>query len=71
MEISEFQRTIRHPKYSVSTKKNDIALVEFDGVIELNDLVRPACIRTTTDDPPQSQEMLIAGWGSIEADRMC
>lgn len=63
-----FQRIIRHPEYSFSRKKNDIALIEFTGSVEFSDLVRPACIRTDTSDIPESRELIIAGWGSIEAE---
>lgn len=66
--IGALQTIVRHPKYSFTTKRNDIALIEFEGSVEFNDLVRPACIRTDVHDPPESREMIITGWGSIEAD---
>lgn len=62
------QRLLRHPEYSNSRKKNDIALVEFEGDVEFNGDVHPACIRTDTNDTPENEELTIAGWGSIEAD---
>lgn len=61
------QRLIRHPEYINSKKKNDIALVEFDGDVEFNGDVHPACLQTDTHDVPESEELTIAGWGSIEA----
>lgn len=54
--------------YSVTTKKNDIALVKFFGSIEFNDFIRPACIRLATDEVPVTENLVIAGWGSIEAE---
>lgn len=62
------QRLVRHPQYSLSRKKNDIALVQFEGAVEFTDIVRPACIRTDPADLPETRELFIAGWGSIEAD---
>lgn len=59
---------IRHPRYSFARKKDDIALVEFSGNVEFNDVVRPACIRTDINDVPESEELLITGWGSIETE---
>lgn len=43
-------------------------MVEFSGYIEFSDLVRPACIRTDINDVPESEELFITGWGSIEAE---
>lgn len=61
------QHIIRH-NYSASTKKNDIALVKFFGAIEFTDFIRPACIRLATEDTPEYENLVIAGWGSIEAE---
>lgn len=66
--FSFLQRIIRHPEYSYHRKKNDIALIEFIGSVEFTDVVRPACIRTDTADVAKSQELIIAGWGTIEVD---
>lgn len=60
-----FQRVVRHPAFSLRFKKNDIALIQFNGSVEFNDYVRPACIRTDTADPPVAQELTIAGWGTV------
>lgn len=34
----------------------------------MNELIRPACIRTDPSDLPDNEVLVIAGWGSIEAD---
>lgn len=44
------QQYIRHPNYINSRKKNDIALLEFDGDVEFTGDVHPACIQTDTND---------------------
>lgn len=51
------------------SKKNDIALIEFGDAIEFNDYVRPACIGIGTEDFSETDNLVITGWGSIEADR--
>lgn len=63
-----FQRSMRHPQYSARSVKNDIALIELDADVDFNDNVRPACIFTDVRDLPENRELIIAGWGSIEAD---
>lgn len=65
--IPVFQKIVRHPEYSSIRKKNDIALIQFDGTVDFNDIVRPACIRIDTADIPTTQELIIAGWGSVDA----
>lgn len=52
----------------MTTKKNDIALVKFFGSIEFSDFIRPACIRLDPDEVPVTENLVIAGWGSIEAE---
>lgn len=61
---------MRHPQYSFSRKKNDIALIEFEGDVTFDNNVCPACIRTDVADVPESEELTIAGWGSIEPESM-
>ncbi|XP_055298515.1 serine protease persephone-like isoform X2 [Sitodiplosis mosellana] len=61
-------RIVRN-EYSVITKKNDIALIEFIGSIAFNDIIRPACIHTNVNDILETDNLVIAGWGSIEPDR--
>lgn len=62
-------RIVRHPDYINSRKKNDIALIEFEGDVEFNGDVHPACIRIDPNDVAEDVELTIAGWGTIEADR--
>lgn len=70
MFVSIKQQIIRHPNYSNLKKKNDIALIEFDGHVDYHVDLRPACIRTDVNDVPVDTEMLISGWGSVAHDRM-
>ncbi|XP_031627887.1 serine protease persephone-like [Contarinia nasturtii] len=61
-------RIVRN-EYSIITKKNDIALIQFIGSIAFNDIIRPACIRTDLNDISDSESLIIAGWGTIEPER--
>lgn len=61
------QKIERHPAFSLRLKKNDIALIQFDGTVEFSEFIRPACIRTDTTDLSSSQELTIAGWGTVTA----
>lgn len=45
-------------------------MIEFEGDIEFNGDVHPACVRIDASDVPEDTELTIAGWGTIEADRM-
>lgn len=42
--------------------------MKFFGAIEFSDIIRPACIRVAPFDVPEYENLVIAGWGSIEAD---
>lgn len=64
------QRIVCHPDYDISRKKNDIALIEFEGDVEFDGSVHPACVRTDANEVPEDVELTVAGWGSIEANRM-
>lgn len=63
------QRIVRHPDYINSRKKNDIALIEFEGDVEFNGDIHPACVRLDANEVAEDVELTIAGWGTIEADR--
>uniref|UniRef100_A0A182R2U1 Peptidase S1 domain-containing protein n=1 Tax=Anopheles funestus TaxID=62324 RepID=A0A182R2U1_ANOFN len=54
---------ISHPEYRNLLKYHDIALVELHSHIKFNDHVLPICPYVGMDDLPESQDLLIAGWG--------
>lgn len=64
-----YQEVIRHPNYSQLKKKNDIALIRVTKPIEFSDLVRPACLHTELGDMPADVELIVTGWGIVNAER--
>ena len=62
-----------HPEFESNTYKHDIALIEIDGYVHLNDLVSPICLpesrvnydsESSIDNPEGSTMLFVAGWGS-------
>uniref|UniRef100_A0A665VJH0 Suppressor of tumorigenicity 14 protein homolog n=1 Tax=Echeneis naucrates TaxID=173247 RepID=A0A665VJH0_ECHNA len=58
------KRIIAHPDYNDYTFNNDIALMELDGEITLNQYIWPICLPSPTYDVPAGQEAWITGWGA-------
>lgn len=60
-------RFIRHKRYSVSKKKNDIALIKLTKPAKLNHNVRPICLPLQEMLPRTlPRKMTVSGWGYIE-----
>lgn len=64
------KQKVRHPAYNAAYKQNDIALLQLDKPVPFNDYVRPACIDTQIEDVSSTTELIIVGWGSIQAKSM-
>lgn len=56
-------------RYSVRTKKNDIALIEVDKPIPFSDNVFPACLNTNLDDVDLDTKVIVSGWGLVDSTR--
>lgn len=54
---------IPHPKYNLSSRYNDIALLRLRGHVKLNPFVRPACLPTESSIPSDLNAM---GWGATD-----
>lgn len=52
--------SIPHPKYNLSSRYNDIALLRLRGRVTFNPFVRPACLPTDSNIPSDLNAM---GWG--------
>ena len=46
---------------------NDIALIELDQEIIINQYVRPACVSETSQQLPDQKETVISGWGTLSS----
>ncbi|XP_049292725.1 serine protease persephone-like isoform X3 [Anopheles funestus] len=68
--ICEQQITVKnfisHPEYKKPSKYHDIALVELNSNIKFNDHVLPICPYARMDDLPETEDLIIAGWGRDE-----
>ena len=51
-----------HPQYNFITADSDIALIELDQPVTLNDHVKP--IPITFKEPVVGDKLLVSGWGS-------
>ncbi|XP_053329469.1 coagulation factor IX [Spea bombifrons] len=69
-QYREVAKIIVHPTYNASRSKfnNDIALLELEKPLELNDYVRPICIgnKDFTESLMKSQQFsIVTGWGDV------
>ncbi|XP_031632777.1 uncharacterized protein LOC116346717 [Contarinia nasturtii] len=60
---------IKHSKYSMLTKKNDIALLKVAKRIYFSYDIAPACLQTDLNDVNSDKPLLVTGWGKTSADR--
>ncbi|KAM4563762.1 suppressor of tumorigenicity 14 protein homolog [Odontesthes bonariensis] len=58
------RRIVAHRDYNPHTYDNDIALMELDDAVELNQYIWPICLPSSTYDFPAGQEAWITGWGT-------
>ncbi|KAM9350770.1 suppressor of tumorigenicity 14 protein homolog [Symphorus nematophorus] len=58
------RRIIAHRDYNSLTYNNDIALMELDANVTLNQNIWPICLPSPTYDFPAGQEAWITGWGA-------
>ncbi|CAJ1085632.1 suppressor of tumorigenicity 14 protein homolog isoform X1 [Xyrichtys novacula] len=58
------RRIIAHADYNSFTFDNDIALMELDTNVTLNQNIWPICLPSATYDFPPGQEAWITGWGA-------
>ncbi|KAF6723556.1 Suppressor of tumorigenicity 14-like protein [Oryzias melastigma] len=58
------RRIIPHKDFSSTTYDNDIALMELDADVTLNQYIWPICLPSPAHDFPAGQEAWITGWGA-------
>ncbi|XP_054465481.1 suppressor of tumorigenicity 14 protein homolog [Anoplopoma fimbria] len=58
------RRIVAHRDYNTFTYDNDIALMELDANVTLNQNIWPICLPSATYDFPAGQEAWITGWGA-------
>uniref|UniRef100_A0A3Q3FMJ3 Peptidase S1 domain-containing protein n=1 Tax=Labrus bergylta TaxID=56723 RepID=A0A3Q3FMJ3_9LABR len=58
------QQIIAHPDYNFLTYDNDIALMELDSNVTLNQNIWPICLPSPTYDFPAGLAAWITGWGA-------
>ncbi len=58
------RRIIAHHEYNPLSYDNDIALMELDANVTLNQNIWPICLPSSTYDFPAGQEAWITGWGA-------
>lgn len=54
---------IKHERFKVPSKYNDIALVKFDGPVPLNNYIRPACLPLSKSI--ELKHVIATGWGRL------
>ncbi|XP_068601364.1 suppressor of tumorigenicity 14 protein homolog [Brachionichthys hirsutus] len=60
------RRIIAHRDYDRATFNNDIALMELEANVTLNQNIWPICLPSPTHDFPAGQEAWITGWGATK-----
>uniref|UniRef100_A0A1A9VFY2 CLIP domain-containing serine protease n=1 Tax=Glossina austeni TaxID=7395 RepID=A0A1A9VFY2_GLOAU len=63
------ERIIVHPKYTVRSTSNDVALVRLDRKVEFKTHIKPICLPTTqrSIEVNTNEKIFVAGWGATEA----
>ena len=61
---SKVRRIVAHKNYDTFTYDNDVALMELDSNVTLNQNIWPICLPSPTYDFPAGQEAWITGWGA-------
>ncbi|XP_037050892.1 phenoloxidase-activating factor 1-like isoform X2 [Bradysia coprophila] len=56
----------KHEHFSFEARKNDIALIKLEKRITFSNRILPACLRTSSNDLPWNQELIVTGWGITE-----
>lgn len=62
--MRNIKRIIPHEDYNHLTFDNDIALMELDAEVPLNQYIWPICLPSSTYDFPAGREAWITGWGA-------
>ncbi|XP_036392375.1 ST14 transmembrane serine protease matriptase a [Megalops cyprinoides] len=58
------RRVIAHPYYNHYTFDHDIALMELDSPVTLNEYVMPICLPSPAHEFPAGKSVWITGWGA-------
>ncbi|KAJ8266611.1 hypothetical protein GJAV_G00132470 [Gymnothorax javanicus] len=61
--LRKLKRIIPHPDYDSITSDNDIALMEMDSEVPLNNHIWPICLPTASFSFPPGTKVWITGWG--------
>uniref|UniRef100_A0A3Q3K8R3 Suppression of tumorigenicity 14b n=1 Tax=Monopterus albus TaxID=43700 RepID=A0A3Q3K8R3_MONAL len=64
----KIKRIITHENYDHLTYDNDVALMEMDTEVPLNQYIFPICLPSPSYDFPAGQEAWITGWGATRED---
>nr|XP_019529528.2 ovochymase-2-like isoform X1 [Aedes albopictus] len=65
------ERVYRHPNYTASSYKHDIALLLLRTVIEFNDYIQPICLWDQEKyGPGETLVGIVSGWGITEYDTL-
>lgn len=59
------KRIIPHPRYDHVSYDNDLALMELDSPVILNQNIWPICLPEPTHDFPVGKSVWITGWGKL------
>ncbi len=65
-QLFDVRRVILHPQWDRPNLRNDIALLEVEGVIQFTTEVQPVCLAAR--DFPDNYQCVITGWGDTRGD---
>merc|ERR1719330_1962728 len=60
-------KVFRHPGYTSSPPRFDLAMVKLDSPVEINDCVGTVCLPTPNADVPANSKCWITGWGTLQS----
>ncbi|XP_038052119.1 uncharacterized protein LOC119724891 [Patiria miniata] len=59
-------KTVPHPRYTLASIMDDIALVKLAAPVEFSDTIRPACLEYEGDEEEKYDKCHVVGWGLTE-----
>lgn len=69
ISIIKPKEVIKHPGYSPTAKKHDIALIRVNKRIWFSDHIKPACLHTDRNDLSSDVTLTVSGWGLVSIER--
>lgn len=66
-QVRKAKTVVRHPKYNTRTMDFDVAIVELDSAMKMNQCVGTVCLPPRDSELQDGEECWITGWGTLSS----